>query len=974
MNWAFLALMAATVLIILGIRRYMLSRIPYKHPITTEQSRPKAAPVFGPEPCPMVDPFVIFNEIPCDRAEKIADGTAIASNYYIISGEVGLYREGERDEPELITVIGYGASVYNCFDLLGLQTGTVKRARGDLLAVPVPGHGSAYITASVLEKTCLQPLLEFFELPSHILAFERLRCADFLSFVKAYLREQKAIKREHFSAALCLDECLVWVESGVLTVDGIGFGRGRLVGILGLLFNSCRRRFSLSAEAGTVIQYVSYSKVLRLPAKIYEVFLNSIIYAYSGMNRESQSTAKGQGLSGSEIQEESSFNHSELDSNALATGDTKQQNIVSYLDANCDAVRSKEPLDRFTLLVGMSCRWRRLKPNHQLVAKDGECNEVYLLDDRELGTMECMRGQGYAESYTTDKVADAVRVPREAIEERITMDRKFYRLMLDRMFSSGRRDCKTVLMTAANASCEEFVLGLAGVLGDECVLVSRSAVFTLLRGREPAEEELLLTNYLRALKRKHRVVLVYIENNFSKSLELFARSVDLIYVAGFEPILNRFDRANVEFVQLHTQRKQSVPMLIKLQRRLFSKRADGSSTSEEENAEDESAEPDRNNNDGGLEKQSIFSPQLVPSEHSITRRLLQRRSARTRRAAAERGISCNPLNLGDLSNVRRYKRIHHVLCMNGTGYCTKDFERLKRYLLGDKVGLVLGGGGARGFAHIGVIRALEEENIPIDCIGGTSMGAFVGALYARELDFLKVFSESRQFARAAASRWTFFWDWTYPFVSMFTGRSLVRALNRFFGKLRIQDLWLEFYCVATNLIQQEEKVVFSGRVARWVCASMSICGLLPPRIIRNEYFVDGAYMNNVPADVMKQLNARIVIAVDVCESSGTTSDPYDSPSGFVLLLKQLFRRKRYISIFELQYRLAFLSTEAKIRALDTETLLIRPELGAIRTSDFHRFEEIIDRGYVAAKAAIAKWRAKGLISSDIRRRVRRNSI
>ena len=142
----------------------------------------------------------------------------------------------------------------------------------------------------------------------------------------------------------------------------------------------------------------------------------------------------------------------------------------------------------------------------------------------------------------------------------------------------------------------------------------------------------------------------------------------------------------------------------------------------------------------------------------------------------------------EIINSPSYNRLLHILCPKNRSHCMKDFERLRRYLLDERFGLVLGGGGAKGFARIGVIQALEDANIPIDCIGGTSMGAFIGTLYAKELNYMNVYTNAKKLAKVARSKLNPH-DLTYPFVSVFSGSSLNEAIKSIFKNLRIQNLF-----------------------------------------------------------------------------------------------------------------------------------------------------------------------------------------
>lgn len=301
---------------------------------------------------------------------------------------------------------------------------------------------------------------------------------------------------------------------------------------------------------------------------------------------------------------------------------------------------------------------------------------------------------------------------------------------------------------------------------------------------------------------------------------------------------------------------------------------------------------------------------------------------------------------------------HNVLCpRKSVLFDTKDFERLGRFLLGKRVGLVLGGGGARGIAHIGVIQALEEEGIPIDVVGGTSMGAFIGALYAKACDNGFVFRVTKKFSKY--SFWTFLFDLTYPICSFFKGHALDKSLRSTFGDSTFGDLWLEYFCISTNLFSHEEEVHQHGPLWKYLRASMGICGYLPPVCDSRGFLVDGGYLNNVPADVMLS-KASIVLAVDVGTVLENDYDPYDP--GLLAFFHQYFGTRKYLTMQEIQYRLAFLSTEKKIKDLENNprVLMIRPDLGDIKTMDFNRFDEIVATGYQSTREIIKKWKSTGV--------------
>ena len=179
-----------------------------------------------------------------------------------------------------------------------------------------------------------------------------------------------------------------------------------------------------------------------------------------------------------------------------------------------------------------------------------------------------------------------------------------------------------------------------------------------------------------------------------------------------------------------------------------------------------------------------------------------------------------------------------------------DFARLARFLTGTAIGLVLGGGGARGFAHVGVIKALEEASIPIDFVGGTSMGAFIGALYARDRNHLGILGRARKFALKFGSKWRQIWDLTYPVTAWFTGRFLNRCLREALSDVRIEDLSLNYFCVTTNITHSRMDVHRRGVLWRYVRASMSLSGYMPPLSDHGDMLVDGGYVNNLPAGTL----------------------------------------------------------------------------------------------------------------------------
>ena len=182
-----------------------------------------------------------------------------------------------------------------------------------------------------------------------------------------------------------------------------------------------------------------------------------------------------------------------------------------------------------------------------------------------------------------------------------------------------------------------------------------------------------------------------------------------------------------------------------------------------------------------------------------------------------------------------------------------DFSRLARFLTGKSIALVLGGGGARGILQIGVIQKLQERGIPIDAIGGTSIGSFMGALYAssRDIDVMK--KRASAFSVNMSLLWRKVIDLTYPIMAMFTGNGLNNEIRTILGDKQIEDLWIPYFCITTDLSASRMRVHSFGSLWRYVRGSMTLTGYLPPICdpVDGHYLVDGGYINNLPADVAK---------------------------------------------------------------------------------------------------------------------------
>ncbi|HSW69411.1 MAG TPA: patatin-like phospholipase family protein [Gammaproteobacteria bacterium] len=202
---------------------------------------------------------------------------------------------------------------------------------------------------------------------------------------------------------------------------------------------------------------------------------------------------------------------------------------------------------------------------------------------------------------------------------------------------------------------------------------------------------------------------------------------------------------------------------------------------------------------------------------------------------------------------------HHVR-MN----VTKDYMRLLRFIRGKAVGVILSGGGTRGWAHLGAIKALREQKIPIDMIGGTSVGAIVAGCYAVHESYEDAYE--RFYKVIAASANSVSWrSITWPAISIFNAKNFTLSLMQVFEDIKIEDLWLPFFCISCNLANNNEEVHRKGLLWQKTRASSSIPGIIPPMVINNELHLDGGLLNNLPVDIARAFLGKKakIIAVDL---------------------------------------------------------------------------------------------------------------
>lgn len=270
-----------------------------------------------------------------------------------------------------------------------------------------------------------------------------------------------------------------------------------------------------------------------------------------------------------------------------------------------------------------------------------------------------------------------------------------------------------------------------------------------------------------------------------------------------------------------------------------------------------------------------------------------------------------------------------------------DVHRLARLLTCNATGLVLSGGGARGFAHIGVVRALREAGISIDLCGGTSIGAIMASGVAAEWTYTQLVERYRRtFVRRNPLG-----DYTLPLISLSAGRRVSRLLRGEIGDIDIEDLALPFFCVSADLVTSNMVVHRSGPLWKFLRASIAIPGILPPVFLDDQILVDGGAANRLPVDVMRGLGRGHVIGVDVGSETAlancTDVDELSIPARL-----RLVRSGRAPNILQLLLSAGSISAK-RVTAENREqsSIMLTPDLEGIDMLDWRAFDRAIEAGY-----------------------------
>ena len=300
----------------------------------------------------------------------------------------------------------------------------------------------------------------------------------------------------------------------------------------------------------------------------------------------------------------------------------------------------------------------------------------------------------------------------------------------------------------------------------------------------------------------------------------------------------------------------------------------------------------------------------------------------------------------------------------------RDWQRLGRMLGGHTVGLVLSGGGARGFAHLGVLKALEEARIDCDLVGGTSIGAVMAAFAAMDLPAAEAIEAARTAFRGNPTA-----DFNLiPLLSLIGGRRLRHVIDTAVVASRgqhidIEDLWKGFFCISSNYSAARETVLTRGHLAKSIRASVSIPGALPPVALDGDLHIDGGTFNNFPVDVMARSGAAHLVGVNLLRERTDKVEFEEMPGWFDLLRDRLrgaeSRRYRLPTLTTLLLNTSTMYSYARQQAAQEQVdLYFAPRVDGFGMLEWGQFERIVDAGYRHASEQLA--RADGALLALLR--------
>ncbi|MEK7265325.1 MAG: patatin-like phospholipase family protein [Pseudomonadota bacterium] len=279
-------------------------------------------------------------------------------------------------------------------------------------------------------------------------------------------------------------------------------------------------------------------------------------------------------------------------------------------------------------------------------------------------------------------------------------------------------------------------------------------------------------------------------------------------------------------------------------------------------------------------------------------------------------------------------------------------ERLARAIAGRTVGVVMSGGGARAYAHIGAVKALRERKVPIDFLAGASMGAIIAACVAMGWSDDEIETRIRDSFVSSNP----LGDHVLPVVALTRGARVEERLKRHFGDTLIEDLEIPFFCTSSELTKGVTRIHRRGLLREALRASIALPGILPPVVDHGDLLVDGAVMNNFPTDLMTNLHRGVTIGIDVAREGSILPEAFVDPPGFVeWVWRHGFRSAPPIVALLMRAATARQDQRPKDSPAD---ILITPEVAGVELRDWREYDRAVIDGYAATLGALDRQWAK----------------
>ncbi len=304
---------------------------------------------------------------------------------------------------------------------------------------------------------------------------------------------------------------------------------------------------------------------------------------------------------------------------------------------------------------------------------------------------------------------------------------------------------------------------------------------------------------------------------------------------------------------------------------------------------------------------------------------------------------------------QRKVKTHHHIRLNDTSH----YSRVARRLTGHAIGLVFSGGGARGYVQLGVIRALEEANVQIDMVAGTSIGALIAGAYALRQTFQEVYEVATQFSNTKM-----IFDYTFPIVALNNSTRVSKLIHQIYGDVDIEDLWIPYFNIASNMSKAEMVVSTRGKLHKSIRGSMSIPGIFTPVLRDGDLIVDGGIVNNFPIDIMAEMceGGTVIGLTAQPERVGKSTRSFnidDGIPGWRILLNRLnpFTKNIRVPILPITLlKTLEINTLRQQREYEhVADLLLNVDTQKFKLLAFDDYEIIAQAGYDHSKPIIKDW-------------------